>query len=79
MTITSVLVAGGLLWLFNYSGMDAMVATLGIAAIVCCVACTSGDVCNDLIDRASSINDHNFISEFGEFQIACPCPLKRIS
>ncbi len=48
MTITSVLVAGGLLWLFNYSGMDAVVATLGIAAIVCCVACTSGDVCNDL-------------------------------
>jgi putative OPT family oligopeptide transporter len=48
MTITAVLVAGGLLWLFNYSGMDAMVATLGIAAIVCCVACTSGDVCNDL-------------------------------
>ena len=24
------------------------VATLGIAAIVCCIACTSGDVCNDL-------------------------------
>ena len=48
MTITAVLVAGGLLWLFNYSGMTGMVATLGIAAIVCCVACTSGDVCNDL-------------------------------
>lgn len=48
MTITAVLVAGGLLWLFDYSGMEAMVATLGIAAIVCCVACTSGDVCNDL-------------------------------
>lgn len=48
MTITAVLVAGGLLWLFNYSGMDAMVATLGIAAVVCCIACTSGDVCNDL-------------------------------
>lgn len=48
MTITAVLVAGGMLWLFNYSGMDAMVATLGIAAIVCCVAATSGDVCNDL-------------------------------
>jgi len=48
MTITAVLVAGGLLWLFNYSGMQGMVATLGIAAIVCCVACTSGDVCNDL-------------------------------
>ncbi len=48
MTITAVLVAGGLLYLFNFTGMDAMVATLGIAAIVCCVACTSGDVCNDL-------------------------------
>ena len=48
MTITAVLVACGLLWLFNYSGMEAMVATLGIAAIVCCVAATAGDVCNDL-------------------------------
>ena len=48
MTITAVLVAGGLLWLFNYSGTQSMVATLGIAAVVCCVACTSGDVCNDL-------------------------------
>lgn len=48
MTITAVLVAGGMLWLFNYSGMEAMVATLGVAAIVCCVAATSGDVCNDL-------------------------------
>ncbi len=48
MTITAVLAAGGLLWLFNYSGDEGMVATLGIAAIVCCVACTSGDVCNDL-------------------------------
>jgi len=48
MTITAVLVSGGMLWLFNYSGTEAMVATLGIAAIVCCVAATSGDVCNDL-------------------------------
>ncbi|NND97987.1 MAG: oligopeptide transporter, OPT family [Pirellulaceae bacterium] len=48
MTITAVLVSGGMLWLFNYSGVDAMVATLGVAAIVCCVACTAGDVCNDL-------------------------------
>lgn len=48
MTITAVLAAGGLLWLFSYSGSQSMVATLGIAAVVCCVACTSGDVCNDL-------------------------------
>lgn len=48
MTITAVLVSGAMLWLFNYSGTEAMVATLGVAAIVCCVACTAGDVCNDL-------------------------------
>lgn len=48
MTITAVLVAGGMMWLCNFSGMNAMVSTLGIAAIVCCIACTSGDVCNDL-------------------------------
>lgn len=48
MTITAVLAAGGLLWLFSFSGTPGMVATLGIAAVVCCVACTSGDVCNDL-------------------------------
>lgn len=48
MTITAVLAAGAVLWLFNMSGEKAMVATLGIAAVVCCVACTAGDVCNDL-------------------------------
>lgn len=48
MTITAVLAAGAMLWLFSYSGTEGMVATLGIAAVVCCVACTSGDVCNDL-------------------------------
>ena len=30
------------------AGTEGMVATLGVAAIVCCAACTSGDVCNDL-------------------------------
>ena len=48
MTITAVLAAGGIMWLFNYSGTQAMVSTLGVAAVVCCVACTAGDVCNDL-------------------------------
>ncbi len=48
MTITAVLFTGGMMWVFNFSGMEGMVATLGVAAIVCCVACTSGDVCNDL-------------------------------
>lgn len=48
MTISAVLMTGALLWLFGYVGMPGMVATLGVAAIVCCAACTAGDVCNDL-------------------------------
>ena len=48
MTITAVLFTGGLLYVFGFSGTEGMVATLGVAAIVCCAACTSGDVCNDL-------------------------------
>jgi len=42
------LFTGGLLYIFGFSGTEGMVATLGVAAIVCCAACTSGDVCNDL-------------------------------
>ena len=48
MTITAVLFTGGLLYIFGFSGTNGMIATLGVAAIVCCAACTSGDVCNDL-------------------------------
>jgi putative OPT family oligopeptide transporter len=54
MTITAVLVTGGLMLLFDSAGLlvatgtPGMVATLGVAGIVCCVACTAGDVCNDL-------------------------------
>ena len=48
MTITAVLFTGGLLYLFGFAGTKGMIATLGVAAIVCCAACTSGDVCNDL-------------------------------
>jgi putative OPT family oligopeptide transporter len=48
MTITAVIFTGGMIYLFGYTGMTGMAATLGVAAIVCCAACTSGDVCNDL-------------------------------
>lgn len=48
MTITAVLFTGGLMLLFGFSGTQGIVATLGVAAVVCCAACTSGDVCNDL-------------------------------
>jgi putative OPT family oligopeptide transporter len=48
MTICAVLGTGGLLYVFGYSGVEGMIATLGVAGIVCCVACTSGDTSNDL-------------------------------
>ncbi len=48
MTITAVLATGGLLYLMGYSGSGGVLATLCVAGVVCCVACTSGDVCNDL-------------------------------
>jgi len=54
MTITAVLGTGGLILLFDRMGVleaagtAGIIATLGVAGIVCCVACTAGDVCNDL-------------------------------
>ena len=48
MTITAVLVTAGLLLVMGYSGQSGMLATLCVAGVVCCVACTAGDVCNDL-------------------------------
>ncbi len=48
MTISTILVTGALIYIFGYSGTAGMIATLGVAGVVCCVACTSGDVCNDL-------------------------------
>lgn len=48
MTISAVLGTGLLIGLLGFEGQAAMAATLGVAGVVCCVACTSGDVCNDL-------------------------------
>jgi putative OPT family oligopeptide transporter len=48
MTITAVLATAALLYILGYTGANGILATLGVAGIVCCVACTSGDVCNDL-------------------------------
>ncbi len=48
MTITAVLFTGAILLMFGFNGEEGMLATLGVAAVVCCAACTSGDVCNDL-------------------------------
>ena len=48
MTITALLVTGLFLLLMGFTGAVGMTATLGVAAVVCCTACTAGDICNDL-------------------------------
>ncbi|MBC8290795.1 MAG: oligopeptide transporter, OPT family [Planctomycetes bacterium] len=48
MTISAVLLTGLLLWAGDYTGKAGILAMLGVAGVVCCVACTAGDVCNDL-------------------------------
>ena len=48
MTITAVLATAALMFLLDFEGQEAILATLGVAGVVCCTACTSGDVCNDL-------------------------------
>ncbi|MCH7549132.1 MAG: oligopeptide transporter, OPT family, partial [Candidatus Krumholzibacteriota bacterium] len=48
MTICTVLVTAGVLLVLGYTGTSGMLATLGVAGVVCCAACTSGDICQDL-------------------------------
>ncbi len=48
MTICAVLLAAAVIWLAGGEGSGAILATLGVAGVVCCVACTAGDVAQDL-------------------------------
>jgi len=48
MTICAVLLAAFVIWLDGGTGRLAILATLGVAGVVCCVACTAGDVAQDL-------------------------------
>ena len=48
MTICALLVVSGLLLVFGYHGESAILAALGVAAVVCCAACTSADCSQDL-------------------------------
>ena len=48
MTICSVLFTSAFIALFGYEGNLAILATMGVAGVVCCATCTSGDVCQDL-------------------------------
>jgi putative OPT family oligopeptide transporter len=48
MTICALLIAAGVLLALGIRGESAILATLGVAGVVCCAACTSGDVAQDL-------------------------------
>jgi putative OPT family oligopeptide transporter len=48
MTICSVLLTSAFVALCGYSGELAILATMGVAGVVCCATCTAGDVCQDL-------------------------------
>jgi putative OPT family oligopeptide transporter len=48
MTICALLIAAGVLLALGIKGESAILATLGVAGVVCCAACTSGDVAQDL-------------------------------
>jgi putative OPT family oligopeptide transporter len=48
MTICALLIAAGVMLALGIRGESAILATLGIAGVVCCATCTSGDVAQDL-------------------------------
>jgi putative OPT family oligopeptide transporter len=48
MTISALLGTAVFFLLLGYHGKSAILATLGVAAVVCCAACTAGDTSQDL-------------------------------
>jgi len=48
MTICTLLAVSGLFLVLGLKGDSAILATLGVAGVVCCAACTAGDVSQDL-------------------------------
>jgi putative OPT family oligopeptide transporter len=48
MTICALLMTAGVLMAIGIEGDSAILATLGVAGVVCCAACTAGDIAQDL-------------------------------
>ncbi|MCT4641552.1 MAG: oligopeptide transporter, OPT family [Bacteriovoracaceae bacterium] len=48
MTISALLVSAALFLALGFNGDSAILCTLGVAAVVCCAACTAGDCSQDL-------------------------------
>jgi putative OPT family oligopeptide transporter len=48
MTICALLMTAGMMLAMGIKGESAILATLGVAGVVCCAACTAGDIAQDL-------------------------------
>ncbi|MBY0516334.1 MAG: oligopeptide transporter, OPT family [Bacteriovoracaceae bacterium] len=48
MTISALLGTSALFLVFGFEGQSAIIATLGVAGVVCCAACSAGDCSQDL-------------------------------
>lgn len=48
MTICTVLLTAAVMLMLGYTGNAGILATLGVAGVVCCAACTAGDISQDL-------------------------------
>lgn len=48
MVICSVLITAGFFLLFGFTGAQGVIATLGVAGVVCCATCSAGDISQDL-------------------------------
>ncbi len=48
MTISALLITAAFFLVLGFEGKSAILATLGVASIVCCAACTAGDCSQDL-------------------------------
>jgi putative OPT family oligopeptide transporter len=48
MTICALLMTAGVMLALGIEGNSAILATLGVAGVVCCAACTAGDIAQDL-------------------------------
>lgn len=48
MTICALLIAAGVLMVLGVKGDSAILATLGVAGVVCCATCAAGDMAQDL-------------------------------
>jgi putative OPT family oligopeptide transporter len=57
MVICGLLISAGIFLLLDFKGMQAIIATLGIAGVVCCAACSANDMSQDYKNRIFNWSD----------------------